>query len=379
MRRLLIVISGLFYRGIIKKILFLIDSESIHGKTVSFGHWLGGRKHINKIISSIFRVDSQILEQSIFNLKFVSPVGLAAGFDYEGRLTQILPSIGFGFGTVGTLTHFPYEGNAQPRMGRLPKSRALMVNKGFKNLGVEQTLTNLEKYRFVYPVGISIGKTNTDKHKTLHEAVNDVVSAFKIAESSNTPFLYYELNISCPNLKGSVEFYDPEHLDNLLNAIGALKISRPVFVKMPISKSDSEIVSMMSVVVKYPYIKAAILGNLQKDRSHPTLVREEVEKFPNGNFSGFPCRDRSDELIALIYREFGEKIKIIGCGGIFSAEDAYKKIKLGASLLELITGLVFEGPQLVSEINYDLVKLIQKDGYTSISEAVGTAHHAKGV
>ncbi|MCR4260956.1 MAG: quinone-dependent dihydroorotate dehydrogenase [Candidatus Colwellbacteria bacterium] len=379
MRRLLIAISGFVYKGIIKKILFLIDSESVHRKTVTLGHWLGKRKFINKIISSIFQVSNPILEQSIFNLKFVSPVGLAAGFDYEGRLTQILPSIGFGFGTIGTLTNLPYEGNPQPRMGRLPTSRALMVNKGFKNLGVKQTLTNLEKHKFVYPVGISIGKTNTDSHKTLNEAISDVVSAFKTAESSNTSFSYYELNISCPNLNGSIEFYEPEHLNTLLNTLGYLEISRPVFVKMPISKSNDEIKNMMSVIVKYPYIKAVILGNLQKDRSHPTLMREEVEKFPKGNFSGLPCKDRSDELIALIYKDFGERIKIIGCGGIFSAEDAYKKIKLGSSLVELITGLVFEGPQLVSEINCDLVKLIKKDGYASISEAVGTAHPTKGV
>ncbi len=379
MKRIFVAINHLVYKGVIKKILFLIDPESIHEKTVALGHWVGKYTFINRTISFFFKSENPLLEQSYFNLKFVSPVGLAAGFDYEARLTQILPSLGFGFGTVGTLTYLPYEGNLRPRLGRLPKSRALMVNKGFKNLGVEQTLKTLKEAKFGYPVGVSIGKTNTDNLRTQPEAVNDIVAAFKVAESSGIPFSYYELNISCPNLKGSIEFYDPKHLNNLLSAIASLKISRPVFVKMPISKSDEEIRNIMSVIVQYPYIKAVVLGNLQKDRNHPTLMKEEVGKFPRGNFSGLPCRGRSNELIALVYKEFGGKVKIIGCGGIFKAEDAYQKIKLGASLVELITGLVYEGPQLVSEINHGLVRLLRKDGYKSIGEAVGATRSVKTV
>ncbi len=171
---------------------------------------------------------------------------------------------------------------------------------------------------------------------------------------------------------GSVEFYRPDYLEQLLKAVEDLKIARPVFIKMPISKTDAEVLAMLEVIIHYPYIKAVIFGNTQNDRNNPALVQEEVEKFPKGNFSGLPCRQRSDELIRLTYQKYGPRIKIIGCGGVFTAEDAYRKIKLGASLIQLITGMVYMGPQQIGVINKGLVKLLKKDGYHNIQEAIGT-------
>lgn len=372
MSSLLVNIAGYLYKNIVKKFLFLFDPESVHLKTISFGERLGKSTLAKKTITPFFRVRHASLRQNIFGIEFQNPLGLAAGFDYEARLTQILPSLGFGFGTVGTLTRHAYGGNPRPMLGRLPKSQSLMVNKGFRNLGIAATLKRLEEKKFAYPVGVSIGKTNTPHHKTQQEAVADIVSAFKIAEAAQVPFSYYELNISCPNLTGSVEFYAPRHLRELLKELAGLNVSKPVFIKMPISKTDGEIRLMMDEIVRYPYIKAVILGNLQRDRKDPALIQEEVGHFPVGNFSGRPCREKSDELIKLAFREYGSAIKIIGCGGVFSAEDAYRKIKLGASLVQLITGLVFEGPQLVSRINRDLVGFLKRDGYSSIADAVGT-------
>ena len=372
MQKSILSLIGFLYKYFVRKILFLINPEIIHRQAVAAGQFLGESKLTKKIISPIFRSKDASLQQSLFGCAFNNPVGLAAGFDYEARLTQILPSLGFGFGTAGTITYLPYDGNPRPMLGRLPRSRSLMVNKGLKNLGVADTLKSLKKKTFEYPVGISIGKTNTARHKTTEEAVNDVVRAFEIAEISGVPLSYYELNISCPNLISPIDFYSTSNLKTLLDALSLLYFSKPVFVKMPISKSDNEIKEMMDLITQYRWIKAVILGNLQRDRNHPSLMQKEVKKFPQGNFSGLPCQNQSDRLISLVYKEYGQKIKIIGCGGIFSAQDAYRKIKLGASLVQLITGLVFEGPQLVSQINQKLVKLLKQDGYASIKEAVGT-------
>lgn len=371
MNSVLVAATRLAYKGVAKRIFFLQNPEAVHIKMTALGKRLGESKVARGILTAIFRRKYPAIEQSIFGIKFESPVGLAAGFDYEAMLTQILPSMGFGFGTVGTLTDKPYEGNPLPRLGRLPKSRSLMVNKGFKNLGIQKTLENLKGKEFEYPVGVSIGKTNSAEIRTQAEGVADVVNAFRKTETSRVPFAYYELNISCPNLVGSVEFYEPGHLEELLNALGQLNLSRPVFVKMPISKTDAEVISIMDVIVRHPFIKAVIIGNLQRDRHDPAIVQAEAEKFDRGNWSGIPCRKRSDDLIGMVFKKYGSRVKIIGCGGIFSAEDAYHKIKLGATLLQLITGMIFEGPQLVAEINAGLVKLLKEDGFKNISEAVG--------
>ena len=372
MQTFILNIIGFLYKYLVRKILFLINPEVVHRQTIAAGQLLGESKITKKIISPIFQSKNASLQQSLFGCAFNNPVGLAAGFDYEARLTQILPSLGFGFGTAGTITYLPYDGNPRPMLGRLPRSRSLMVNKGLKNLGVADTLKSLKKKTFEYPVGISIGKTNTVAHKTTEEAVNDVARAFEIAETSGVPLSYYELNISCPNLISPIDLYSTSNLKILLDVLSSLHFSKPVFIKMPISKSDDEIKKMMDLVTQYHWIKAVILGNLQHDRNHPSLMQKEVKKFAQGSFSGLPCQNQSDRLVSLVHKEYGQKIKIIGCGGIFSAQDAYRKIKLGASLVQLITGLVFEGPQLISQINQKLVKLLKQDGYASIKEAVGT-------
>lgn len=370
-------IIGWLYRYAVKPLLFLVNPETVHRGAVHLGERLGHSEVFRKIAKKILRRDIPQLSQNVSGIEFALPVGLAAGFDYEARLTQILPVFGFGFETIGTLTNEPYEGNVRPMLGRLPKSRALLVNKGFKNLGVAQTLSRLAGQTLTFPVGVSIGKTNTETIRTQQEAVDDVVAGFRAAEASGVPFSYYELNISCPNLKGNIEFYEPKHLDDLLSAVGALALSRPVWVKMPIAKTDDEIRAMLSVIAQHAFVSAVVFGNLQKDRNHPDIIQEEIDGCGKGNISGLPCRERSDELIALAYREFGSRLKIIGCGGIFSAEDAYRKITLGASLVQLITGLVYEGPQLASQINEGIASRLVKDGYTSLAEVIGSASKKK--
>ena len=318
----------------------------------------------------IFRVDDSSLSQTAAGIRFENPVGLAAGFDYRAQMSDILPALGFGFGTIGTVTNSPYEGNPLPRLGRLIKSRSLLVNKGFKNDGIDAIIKKLSDRTFSFPVGLSLGKTNTYAAMTQDDAVADVVSAFRKVEASRILFVYYELNISCPNLYGSVTFYPPENLRALLAAVTALGLSRPVFIKMPIEKTDDETRDMLRVIINFP-IAGVILGNLQKNRQDPSFVKEEIEHAGKGNFSGIPTQARSDELIKLAYREFGKKLIIIGCGGIFNAEDAYRKIRLGATLVQFITGMIYEGPQLAAAINAGLIDLLKKDGFKNISEAIG--------
>ena len=359
------------YKNLLRPIIFLFDSELIHEKLISFGEFLGNYYLTKTLLKILFGLGNKSLEQTLAGIDFKNPIGLAAGFDYKANLTQILPSIGFGFETIGTITNLPYEGNPKPRLGRLIQSQSLLVYKGFKNEGIEKVSRKLRKLKYAFPLGISIGKTNSQTDKmTQQQAVLDIVSAFKVAEKANLKNSYYELNISCPNLFGNVSFYPPKNLEELLLSVTKLKLQKPLFIKMPISKTDSEVLSMLSVIVKFP-VSGVIFGNTQNNRSDKSFVKEELKKYPVGNFSGKPTFKRSNELIKLGFKNYGKKLIIIGCGGVFSAEDAYKKIKLGASLVQFITGMVFEGPQLAAEINLGLIKLLKKDGYSNISQAIG--------
>ncbi len=373
MRRWAVKGTRFFYQGIGKPLFFLNNPEKIHRRVTTIGERAGKKTWWRNTARKFFDVSDPRLSQKVAGIVFSNPIGLAAGFDYEARLTQTLPAMGFGWQSIGTITARPCVGNASPQLGRLPKSKSLMVNKGFRNLGVKATLHKLERLPgFARPVGISIGQTNNPAVSTVRLAVEDIITSFRTLKYSAVPFSYYELNISCPNLAAKFTFYEVKNLRLLLGEIDKLQLAKPIFVKMPINENNKIIVRILNELTHHKVIKGVIIGNLQKDRTVSELVPEEVATFDCGNFSGKPTQKRSDELIALAYKNFGKKLIIIGCGGVFNAEDAYRKICLGASLVQMITGLIYEGPQVVAEINVGILKLLERDGYQHISEAIGS-------
>ncbi len=358
------------YRFTGKPAFFLLDPEWVHDNAMYFGNMFGKSTLIKGIFSFIFKFNHSSLKQEVAGIPFANPVGLAAGYDYTASFPCILPAVGFGFETVGTITNNASEGNEKPRLGRLIKSQSLLVNKGFRNPGAEAIVAKIARRKFEFTLGISVGVTNDPAISTLEAAIEDIVKAFRIFEESKVKHSYYELNISCPNLKTNVSFYDQKGLKLLLEAVSKLRLRRPLFIKMPIEKSNEEVKKMLEVITKFT-VAGVIFGNLQKNRKDPALFKEEVVKWKKGNFSGKPTLKRSNELIAFAYKHYGKKLVIIGCGGIFSAEDAYTKIRLGATLIQLITGMIFMGPQLIAQINRGLVEYLKRDGYKDISEVVG--------
>ncbi len=310
-----------------------------------------------------------MLEQQILGINFPNPVGLAAGFDKDAWLARIIPSVGFGFEEVGSVTGKPCKGNEGKRLWRLKKSKGLVVYYGLKNEGAKKVADRLFKFKLRTPLGVSIAKTNDQETVSEEEGINDYIKAYLEFRNRNIGD-YFTVNISCPNTFGGEPFTDPSRLDRLL-----LKLretgegdSTPFFLKLPAELPRSQIDKIIEVAKKHK-IEGLICTNLAKSRDNKN-IKDEV---PNvGGMSGRVVGEMSDDLIAYIYQRVGKQFVIVGCGGIFSAEDAYRKIKNGASLLQLITGLIFEGPQLIGEINEGLVKLLKKDGYKNISEAVGT-------
>lgn len=363
---------GWLYRHVAAPIFFLFDSEPVHEFFLCAGHMLGRVPGFPTILRATMCITHPSLQSVAAGIHFPNPIGMAAGFDHEAQLTRMVSSLGLGFESVGTVTNGTYGGNPYPRLKRLVKSRSILVNKGFKSSGIDAVLTRLAGETFNIPIGISIGQTNTRAITTHAEAIADVCAAFQKVEYANVPFAYYELNISCPNLIHDISFYEPDRLREMLMAICNFRPSRPLFIKMPIVLTNEETLRLVDVIREFP-VAAIIIGNLQNNRSHPAFDRDEMSAHAEyrGNWSGKPCKERSDELIALTYSHTQGALPIIGCGGVFTAEDAYHKIRSGASLVQVITGLIFNGPQLAAEINGGLLKLLQRDGFAKISDAIG--------
>lgn len=367
-------ITGIIYRNILKPILFLFPADSVHEWFLKIGGLMGQSKFDKYFIKKLWSYENPILEQNLIGLNFKNPIGLAAGFDYNADLVEIIPNVGFGFSTIGTITNEPYGGNPPPMLARLPKSRALLVNKGFKNDGISNVLKKLKTNKSTFLRGVSIGATNKP-YPNFRAMVEDIVAGFKVAENFEN-FDFYELNISCPNLQNvenlDIQIDSPLGLSQLLRVLDVEHIKRPVFIKMPLERRLEDIKAIVDTILPFQFIQGLVLSNLAKDRSNPSLHTEELNGLGRGNFSGKPVENTSNQVLEFVYKTYKKRFVLVGVGGVFTAEDAYKKIKLGASLVQLITGMIFMGPQQIGVINKELANLLKKDGYKNISEAVGT-------
>lgn len=364
-------LTAFLYINIVKKVLFLFPADTIHELFLKIGKQLGRFSFVKDFLAKIWVYSNPILEQNLVGLTFKNPVGLSAGFDYNADLVEILPSIGFGFNTAGTLTLEYYKGNNPPMLGRLPKSKSLLVNKGFKNKGVAKALKTIKPSNNI--IGISIGTTNKP-YSSFEEMVDNLIEGFRDAENFNN-FSYYELNISCPNLQNiqnlNNKLDSPSGLKQALDKLEILNIKRPVFIKMPLERTEEDIKELIETVRPYSFIKGLIFSNLAKDRSNLYFDDIEIKNAGKGGFSGKPTEEKSNQLLRFAYKLCHDRFLLIGVGGVFTAEDAYKKILSGASLVQLITGMIYMGPQQIGVINKGLVILLKRDGYKNIKEAIG--------
>jgi len=359
------------YQWILKPIFFKFDPENIHNFVSSFLHFLGKYFLTRKIAYFCWGFGDPSLEQNILGVNFKNPVGLAAGFDKNAKLIDIMPSLGFGFAEVGSITAQPYEGNPELHLCRLPEAKTLRINYGLKNFGAKVLHQQLQNRIWFLPVGINIAKTNAPETSEVNKGIEDYFFTYRIFQDIGN---YFTINISCPNTcEKNPIFLEPKNLNLLLGKIFSIPKIKPVFIKLSPDLEDVELQKILEVCQKYP-LDGFVCGNLTKVNL--------LGHIGQGGFSGKAVQALSNQLIRKVYKEINDPAKallwqksnkpiIIGVGGIFNAEDAYRKIKAGASLLQLITGLIFEGPQLISDINLGLVKLLKADGYKNISEAVG--------
>ena len=368
------IIHGL-YLGVLKPIFFLQDPETVHDYMIRVGAVLGKYSWGRAITRGLFDYESKNLSQDILGMHFKNPMGLSAGFDKNAELTDILPSIGFGFAEVGSITGEKCEGNPKPRLWRLPKSKSLVVYYGLKNDGCEDISKRLDGKHFDIPIGISVAMTNCAGNLVLESAIKDFAKAFKVMEPIGD---YITVNISCPNAQSGQPFIDPHKLDNLFNTLDKIPTKKPVFIKLSPDLSHDELDSILDIAHKHK-IDGIITTNLTKNRDNLNVIDEHVPDI--GGMSGKAVKDLADDTLAYISKKElswgtsknknGKKFVLIASGGVFTAADAYKKIRLGASLVQMITGMIYEGPQVISEINRGLVELLKKDGFTNITQAIG--------
>lgn len=348
---------------LIRPLLFGVskDPETVHNLALSFLR-LCGIPPISSAIKLVTNVEDASLKQKVFGLEFKNPVGLAGGFDKHGKALKGLQALGFGFLEVGTITQHKQFGNPRQRVFRLIKDSALINRMGFNNEGADILAQKLSQENLKIPLGVNIGKS---KITDLDKAKDDYLYSFSKLYSFGD---YFVVNVSSPNTPGLRMLQDKNQLSEIITVLKEYRsrqnIRKPILVKIAPDLSFEAVDEVLEVCRNY-HLDGIIAANT-------SIGREGLQTQTNetGGLSGMPVKEKSTEIIKHIHKQMPD-LPIIGVGGIFTAEDAYEKIKAGASLVQIYTGFIYEGPLVVKKINQGLVRLLKRDGFKNISEAVG--------
>jgi len=349
---------SLFSYQNLKKILFKLEPETAH--TIA-GLGLRTVSHFPVILRMMKDhnfVTEPIIQQKIFGRTFQNPVGLGAGFDKDGQYISAMPTLGFGFTEIGTVTPKPQDGNAKPRLFRLIEDSSIQNAMGFNNKGKDFMLQQLKKlYFFDYPLGINIGK---NKLTSEEDALKDYETLFRAFKDYGD---YIVINISSPNTPGLRDLQNEEFI-NAIFTLAKEITTQPVLLKIAPDMTAEDAIALCKTAVD-----AGAAGIIATNTTIDYSLTEHAKDF--GGISGALLTEKSYELFRAIGKELYGKTLLISVGGIDSAEEAYKRIKAGASLVQVYSMLIYKGPSLIKEINEGLVKLLQEDGYKHISEAIG--------
>ncbi|KGO93742.1 quinone-dependent dihydroorotate dehydrogenase [Flavobacterium subsaxonicum] len=335
------------YKSLIRPLLFKFDPEKIHHFTFSSIRFLNNIPGMPGVLKSVYNVTDPRLEREVFGLKFKNPVGLAAGMDKDAKLYKELSALGFGFIEIGTLTPKPQEGNPKQRLFRLREDSAIINRMGFNNGGVHdavERLKNNPKGKGHVLIGGNIGKNKVTPNE-------DAVSDYEICFDALYDYVdYFVVNVSSPNTPNLRELQDKEPLTKLLQTLqdknAAKPKQKPILLKIAPDLTDEQLLDIIDII-KTTGIAGVIATNT-------TISREGLQsenKAEMGGLSGKPLAKRSTEVIRFLSEKSNKAFPIIGVGGIHSADDAIEKLEAGASLIQLYTGFIYEGPGLIKAIN----------------------------
>ncbi|MCB9205428.1 MAG: quinone-dependent dihydroorotate dehydrogenase [Flavobacteriales bacterium] len=338
------------YKILFRPLFFLLDPESAHHFVTGLFQFLMKIPGVKPITESLYKVEDKRLERELFGLKFPNPVGLAAGFDKQASFYKEFSSLGFGFIEVGTITPKPQDGNPKPRMFRLPKDEGLINRMGFNNGGLEMARKNLQDRDRSFIIGGNIGKNKVTPNEN---ATDDYIQCFQQLYDLVD---YFVVNVSSPNTPGLRELQDKEPLTKLLATLKAenskLNQPKPILLKIAPDLTDAQLDDIIDIVADTE-IDGVIATNTTISREG-LKTSESITK-EAGGVSGKPVRDRSTAVIRYLHSKSNGAFPIIGVGGIHSAKDAIEKLNAGASLVQIYTGFIYEGPALVKQINKRLL------------------------
>jgi dihydroorotate dehydrogenase (fumarate)/dihydroorotate dehydrogenase len=357
-----------------------MDPERIHDRALRTAEHLGA---LATKAGLLLRFTDGRLATDVAGMHFQHPVGLAAGFDKSGRAVPFWAALGFSHVEIGSVSADPSSGNPRPRLFRIPADRGIVVNYGLPNDGCAAVAERLSGLDLPVPLGINIVNTNRGPGvpcETDDAVVDDYVRSVRALEAVGD---YLSLNLSCPNTSDGRGFiHDAARLRRLLDAVGRLELAKPVFLKVAPFPGAREIEAFLGAVDSARWVRGFII-NLPPGKPPGLTTSPQALAHMPGAVSGKPCEAAMNHTIAELYSRMDRRrYVIVGTGGIFTAEDAYRKMRLGATLVQLLTALVYEGPGIVRRIRRGLAEIAERDGLRHISDAVGhdvpSAHRARG-
>lgn len=374
----------MFWNLVAKPLLFLLPAETAHYTSMATYAALLKIPGMSNLYRKWYSVDDPRLGCEVGGIRFANPVGLAAGFDKNARWYTELGCLGFSHIEVGTITGEAQPGNDKPRLFRLPTDKALINRMGFNNFGSEQVADQFSKrvqpHPAGNPLGINIGKT---KIVPDDRATEDYLKSFRLL----FPYAdYFTINVSSPNTPGLRKLQDRQQLLQLVPAITDLNVKlaneqnlspRPVFLKIAPDVTEFQLDDFQHVV-EATHLNGIIATNTTVSRENLETSKPHVETLGPGGLSGAPLTQRSRELVRQLYLRVGDRVPIIGVGGIMSGQDAWQMILAGASLVQIYTGFVYGGPGTVKRINHFLLEQLKKHNLPNISAAVGAFKELAG-
>ncbi len=363
------------YTSLIRPLLFCCDAEAVHHVSVEGCRWLGAVPGVTTLSRSLLDSREACLHTEVAGLRFTNPVGLAAGWDKNGRAVRMLDAMGFGFAEIGSVSARPSHGNPRPRLFRLPQDRAIIVNYGLPNDGAEVVAARLQSHRPHNPLGINIVKTNDGPDAPAcrdDEILADYERSVSLLHQHAS---YISLNLSCPNAKGGNDFFaQPGSIAKLLERLTPIEMKCPVFLKIAPRDEPAEHERVLMECDAFPFVRGFCF-NLppgKPDTLQFTTPRKSFAHHP-GAVAGRPVESLINRCLSGFYARMDrQRYVVIGTGGVSCADDAYRKIRLGASLVQLYTAMIYEGPGVAKRICLGLVELLKRDGFANVMEAVGT-------
>ncbi|OBG96507.1 dihydroorotate dehydrogenase (quinone) [Mycobacterium sp. E3251] len=359
--------EGGLYR-LVRRLFFLVPPERIH--TLVFGVLRGATAVAlaRRLLHRMFGPTDPVLASTVFGVRFPGPLGLAAGFDKDGKGLMTWGALGFGYAEVGTVTANAQPGNPPPRMFRLPADRALLNRMGFNNLGAGALAIQLARHRPDIPIGVNIGKT---KSTPAADAVDDYRASARLVGPLAS---YLVVNVSSPNTPGLRDLQAVESLRPILSAVLA-ETSKPVLVKIAPDLSDADLDDVADLAVELG-VAGIVATNTTVSRAG--LRTPGVDALGPGGISGPPVARRAAEVLRRLYGRVGDRLVLISVGGIETADDAWERITAGASLLQGYTGFIYGGGLWPKHIHDGIARRLREGGFDSISDAVGSAAPRSG-